>query len=100
MEGTARHGLAAAGTIALVLGALGIWSLARDEVREDVGVPVMIGGDAALDACASTGIARGDGIEVRAGPGDAYPPVDALSPGTILSICGASDERAWRAVVY
>src|SRR5688572_14048047 len=95
MERSALQGLAAAGALALGLGALGVWSHGRD----DAAVPVMVGGDPQLDACA-TGIARGERVVVRSGPSDDHEPVDALDPGTPLSVCGASAERAWRAVVY
>jgi hypothetical protein len=95
MDRPSRTALVAGGVLALVLGGLGAWWLARGPAE----VPVMVGGDGALDACA-TAIAGGTPAEVRRGPHSAYAVVDTLAPGTLLSVCGGSSDPAWRAIVY
>jgi len=96
MDRPSRTTLVTGGSLALVLGGLGVWWFARGPVE----MPVMVGGDGVLDACATTAIAVGTRVEVRRGPGSAYAVVDALAPGTPLSICGGSSDPAWRAIVY
>lgn len=96
MEQQTRSTLVAGGTLALVLGALGVWMLARDPGT----VPVMVGGDPMLDACSAIGVATDGSVAVRTGPGDQYPIVDELEPGAAFSVCGDSAELGWRAIVY
>lgn len=66
--------------------------------------PVMVGGEAGLDACGSTGRVRGlkaDGdnfLAVRTGPGARFRMVDKLRNGQGVSLC---DEKGdWIGIVY
>ena len=67
-------------------------------------VPVTIGGDQYLDACAGKGVItgldpRGDGfLAVKAGPGPRYKRVDKLFNGEQVYLC--SDHGKWFGVVY
>jgi hypothetical protein len=67
-------------------------------------VPVEVGGDASLDACASIGVVSGldpDGagvLRVRSGPGTEHAPVDRVAGGQLLWIC--AQDGAWLGVVY
>ena len=71
---------------------------------EESRVPVMIGGEAVLDACGSRGEVAGlkpvpgNTLTVRAGPGFNHPRLDELLPGAKVWICAR--EGRWVGVVY
>jgi hypothetical protein len=87
-----------------LIGCLGLTPvLAQQPARIDA--PVVIGGNANYDACASTGQVvglnpRGDGfLSVRSGPGGRpYREIDRLFNGNQVYICG--ETGPWLAVVY
>lgn len=73
-------------------------------VHADESVPVMVGGEAELDACGGVGEVRGlnprgDGfLAVRAGPGGKFPMIDRLYNGNRVYFC---DKRGdWIGIVY
>jgi hypothetical protein len=70
-----------------------------------IDVPVMVGGEAEFDGCASVGQIvgldpNGDGfLSVRSGPGGKpYREIDRLYNGNQVFVCG--DRGPWLAVVY
>lgn len=68
--------------------------------------PVRIGGEAELDACASTGQVAGlnpDGdnfLSVRAGPSTKDREIDRLYPGKLVYMCETSRDGQWIGIVY
>ena len=56
-------------------------------------VPVMVGGEADLDACDAVGTVsglkptRGNTLSVRSGPGREHNRIDGLAPGTRVWLC-------------
>ena len=68
---------------------------------EHAGIPVRVGGDAALDACSSVGAVSGltsGNLRVRLGPGTNYASTDSIATGQMLWLCDQSGP--WQAVVY
>lgn len=69
-------------------------------------VPVMVGGQAEVDACSAVGQVKGlkaDGdrfLAVRAGPGTAYRVMDKIHNDQLLYLCDSVADGAWLAVVY
>lgn len=67
-------------------------------------VPVMVGGEATLDACGTLGAVTGldpqgdNTLTVRNGPGTRYAAIDFLPPDRKVWICDQTGE--WFAVVY
>lgn len=67
-------------------------------------VPVMIGGEPAIDACGALGAVAnlqpvpGNSLSVRVGPGLEFERVDQLAPGARLWLCDRSGP--WLGVVY
>ena len=67
-------------------------------------VPVLVGGEAKLDACSSTGTVSGlkpvpgNFLSVRTGPGVGYARTDKLYPGDRVWLCDRKD--GWAGVVY
>ncbi|MBS0511615.1 MAG: integron [Proteobacteria bacterium] len=90
---------------ALTAGATAL-AMAAGHARADAPaeVPVMIGGEAELDACASTGIVSGlrggvgSFLAVRRGPGLRFATTDRLRNGARLWLCDA--RGGWLGVVY
>ena len=84
--------------------ALALGSALGPAAAQQIDVPVMIGGEADLDAC--TGLGRivglnpkGDGfLAVRGGPSTDYPKVDELYNGDLVTIC--DEDGRWFGVVY
>jgi hypothetical protein len=67
-------------------------------------VPVMVGGESDLDACASVAMVTGldpageNVLVVRTGPDVSYPKADQLPPSAGVHVC---EERGnWRSIVY
>ncbi|MGN6153038.1 MAG: hypothetical protein ACTHOH_13685 [Lysobacteraceae bacterium] len=69
-------------------------------------VPVVVGEEAELDACASWAKVKGldpkgDGfLAVRGGPGSAYALRDRLHEGDEFFVCHYSRDNQWLAIVY
>jgi hypothetical protein len=69
-------------------------------------MPVMVGGEADLDACSSIGVVSGlkqggDGfLAVRAGASASYKLVDKLLEGQKVFICSSSSDNKWYGIVY
>jgi hypothetical protein len=67
-------------------------------------VPVMVGGEADLDACGAVGTVSGlkptggNSLSVRSGPGREQNRIDGLAPGTRVWLCDR--QGAWLGVVY
>ena len=67
-------------------------------------VPVMAGGEAQLDACATAAVVSGldpagdNYLAVRAGPGTGYAETDRLSESQAISVCDGDGH--WLGVVY
>lgn len=87
-----------------LLSVAGFAIAAAGQVRAQSAVPVMVGGEADLDACGASGRVRGlkaDGdnfLAVRTGPGTRYRMVDKLRNGQNVSMC---DEKGdWIGIVY
>ena len=81
---------------------LTIWSIAH--AGNSKTVPVMVGGEADLDACGGVGKVsglnpKGDGfLAVRSGPGEGYDMVDRIFNGQLFYAC---DEKGkWVGIVY
>lgn len=69
----------------------------------DVFVPVRIGDDPDLDACASLGRVTGakdPKVAVHSGPADSFPTVDSVVNGQWLFVCSTSYDQEWLGVVY
>ncbi|KAI5914888.1 integron [Thauera sp. 2A1] len=88
----------------IVLGALGTSGQVLADVPSMESVPVMVGGEPDLDACASTGIVvglrggPGSFLALRRGPGLRFAITDRLRAGARLWLC---DSRgAWLGVVH
>lgn len=83
-----------------------VLAMAAGHARADVPaeVPVMIGGEAELDACAATGIVSGlrggagSFLAVRRGPGLRFAMTDRLRNGARVWLCDA--RGGWLGVVY
>lgn len=81
-----------------------LWPAALAGAAPPRAVPVLVGGDATLDACGSLGAVRGlkadgDGfLAVRSGPGAGYAMTDKLGEGREVMMCDQRGE--WIAVVY
>jgi hypothetical protein len=69
-------------------------------------MPVMVGGEADLDACSSVGVVsglapRGDGfLAVRTGANASYKLVDKLLEGQQVLMCNTSADGKWYGIVY
>lgn len=69
-------------------------------------MPVMVGGEADLDACTSVGVVsglapRGDGfLAVRTGANARYKLVDKLPEGHYVYMCSTSADGKWYGIVY
>jgi hypothetical protein len=67
-------------------------------------IPVMIGGDPALDACGGLGVVSGEEaggrhpVPVRTGPGPQHSVVDSLAEGATVWLCDRRD--GWIGIVY
>ncbi len=72
----------------------------------DGSVPVVVGGEEELDACAGIGVVsglnpKGDGfLSVRSGPDVSYSEQDELREAAEVYICGASKDKRWLGIVY
>lgn len=72
--------------------------------RRPDSVPVMVGGEAELDACGGTGLVSGlqavpgNGLVVRRGPGIGYAKVAVLTAGARVWLCDSRD--GWLGVVF
>jgi len=83
---------------------LAAWVLAATAAPASDPVPVIVGGDADLDACGSVGEVygldpAGDGfLSVRAGPGTGYKELDRLHNADRVILC--ADHGKWLGVVY
>ena len=66
--------------------------------------PVMIGGEAELDACGAIGAVSnlkpepGNTLSVRSGPGLQFDRIDGLAPGTRVWLCDRQGD--WLGIVY
>jgi hypothetical protein len=75
-------------------------------IADNAVIPVMVGGEAEMDACASIGVVSGfkpggDGfLAVRAGTSASYKLLDKLLEGQHVFICGSSSDGKWYGVVY
>lgn len=91
-------------TILAISAALAAATMSVPAAAQGLDVPVMIGGEADLDACGGVGrIARlnprGDGfLAVRTGPGTDYPQIDELYNGNVVILCDQNGR--WLGVVY
>ena len=85
--------------VAIAMALLSVHSRAKDPE-----VPVMIGGEADLDACGTVGTVsglkptRGNTLSVRSGPGREQDRIDGLAPGTRVWLCDR--QGSWLGVVY
>lgn len=92
-----RHAFAAALTFALVIPAA---------AKAPADRPVMVGGEAELDACPSLGAIiplrkGGDGfVAVRGAPSVKARMLDKLTPGREVLLCDESPDGKWVGVVY
>ncbi|MBS0542210.1 MAG: integron [Proteobacteria bacterium] len=88
----------------LVLGFLVAGGHAQADAPPREAVPVMVGGEPGLDACASTGIVAGlrggsgSFLALRRGPALRFAITDRLRNGTRLWLCDA--RGGWLGVVY
>jgi hypothetical protein len=96
---TRRRRLAGVVAVAIAMALLSVPSRATEPE-----VPVMIGGDANLDACGAVGTVSGlkptagNTLSVRSGPGPEQERIDRLARGTRVWLC---DRRGpWLGVVY
>jgi hypothetical protein len=77
---------------------------AEQASRRPDSVPVMVGGEAELDACGGTGLVSGlrpvpgNELVVRHGPGIGFAKVAALTAGTRVWLCDSRD--GWLGVVF
>jgi hypothetical protein len=84
--------------------AIAVAPLSVQSRAQEPQVPVMIGGEADLDACGAVGTVSGlkptpgNTLSVRSGPGREQTRIDGLAPGTRVWLC---DRRGpWLGVVY
>lgn len=91
-----------AGTAAILLAILAPAGVAA---AGPAAMPVIVGGDAEMDACAASGAVagldpKGDNyLSVRSGPGGAaYREVDRIGPGRRITIC--AERKPWLGIVY
>jgi hypothetical protein len=87
-----------------VLVAVAIFACLAAPARAGDSVPVMVGGQAEMDACGSVAVvtglkATGDGfLAVRAGPAVAYPMLAKLHNGHQVYVC--QESNGWIGIVY
>ncbi len=68
--------------------------------------PVMVGGEADLDACGGFGVVEGlnpagDGfLAVRSGPGTNYPKIGELHNGHEIYMCDEAGSGKWHGIVF
>lgn len=90
--------------IPLLTVALAIATGASAALAGGTGVPVMVGGESDLDACAGIAVVIGldpagdNFLAVRTGPGVSHAQADRLPPSATVHVC---EERGnWRGIVY
>jgi hypothetical protein len=89
-----------------VLLVFALWGSLSNSIADNSSMPVMVGSDDDIDACASVGEVAGltpggDGfLAVRSGAGTHYRLVDKLLAGQQVFICDSSTDNKWLGVVY
>lgn len=89
-----------------ILFALALLSYSLVSFADNVAMPVMVGGEDEMDACASIGVVSGlkpggDGfLAVRTGTNASYKQLDKLLEGQQVFICDSSSDGKWYGIVY
>jgi len=89
-----------------ILLAFALLSYSVISIADNVGSPIMVGGDDDLDACASLGVvsglaADGDGfLAVRSGANADYKLLDKLQNGQEVFVCNTSSDSKWFSIIY
>jgi len=89
-----------------ILGAVALLGYSVVSSADNAVMPVIVGGEAELDACGSVGVVsglapRGDGfLAVRTGANASYKRVDKLLEGQQVYMCSTSADGKWYGIVY